>query len=187
MNIVEAIQTRRAYRSLDPSGITKEFMIDLATNAQLSPSCFNNQPWRFIFIHNSETLKKIHTVLSKGNEWAQRASLIIAIVSKKEYDCIIQERTYYLFDCGMATAFLILRATELGFVAHPICGFDPKKTREILGIPNDLEVIALIIVGKHSQTVNPILSPKQIQSENKRPDRFPLEKFVSYNTFTNTE
>lgn len=29
---------------------------------------------------------------------------------------------YYLFDAGMSVAFLILRATELGIVAHPIAG-----------------------------------------------------------------
>ena len=41
---------------------------------------------------------------------------------------------------------LILRATELGLVAHPIAGFSPRKAREILGIPDSAQVITFIIL-----------------------------------------
>jgi nitroreductase len=185
MEVKEAIQKRRAYRSLDPVDITEDLIRDLAGCAQLSASCNNNQSWRFVFVYESNTLKKMHEVLSRGNAWAQSASMIIAVLSKKDYDCIIDERVYHQFDTGMATAFLILRATELGLVAHPIAGFSPQKTREVLGIPNDIEVITLVIVGKHSKTINPILSEKQIAQEKQRPERFPLEKIVFLNRYTN--
>jgi nitroreductase len=183
MEVKEAIQNRRAYRSLDPVEITEDLIKDLASSAQLSASCNNNQPWRFVFVYAPEMLKKMHDALSKGNEWVQRASMIIVILSKKDYDCIIGDRVYYQFDTGMATAFLILRATELGFVAHPIAGYSPKKTREILGIPDDLEVITLVNVGKHATTIHPVLSEKQAAIEKKRPERFPLEKFVFLNRY----
>jgi nitroreductase len=184
MNVTEAIQTRRAYRSLDPVGITQDLIKDLALHAQLSASCNNYQPWRFIFVYEPEMLKKMHEALTRGNQWAQRASMIIVVLSKKDFDCIIGERVYHQFDTGMATAFLILRATELGLVAHPIAGYSPKKTREILGIPDDLEVITLVNVGKHANTLYPILSEKQAATEKKRPERFPLEKFMFLNHYT---
>lgn len=129
-------------------------------------------------------LLKMREALSKGNEWIHDASMIIAGRSKKDYDCIIKERQYYQFDCGIATAFLILRATELGLVAHPIAGYSPQKTREILRIPDDLEVITLVNVGKHARDIHPVLTEKQRETELKRPDRFPLEKFVYLNHFT---
>jgi nitroreductase len=184
MEVKEAIQKRRAYRSLDPVEITQELITDLASCAQLSASCNNNQPWRFVFVYDPEMLTKLHEALSEGNAWAKSASMIIAVLSKKEYDCIIGERVYHQFDTGMATAFLILRATELGFVAHPIAGYSPKKTREVLGIPQDLEVITLVNVGKHADTIHPVLTEKQAATENKRPKRFPLEKFVFHNRYT---
>jgi nitroreductase len=187
MDVNEAIQNRRAYRSLDPVEITEDLIKDLASHAQLSASCNNNQPWRFVFVYEPEMLKKMHAALSKGNEWVQRASMIIVVLSKKEYDCIIGERVYHQFDTGMATAFLILRATELGLVAHPIAGFNPKKTREILAIPEDLEVITLVNVGKHATIIYPILSEKQAAIEKKRPERFPLEKIVFLNRYTGNE
>jgi nitroreductase len=184
MDVKEAIENRRAYRSLDPVEITQDLIRDLASHAQLSASCNNNQPWRFVFVYESQMLRKMHEALSKGNEWVQRASMIIVVLSKKDLDCIIGERVYHQFDTGMATAFLILRATELGLVAHPIAGYSPKKTREILGIPDDLEVITLVNVGKHAATINPLLSEKQAEIEKKRPERFPLEKFVFLNRYT---
>ena len=184
MCVSDIIKKRRAFRSLDPVEITDELIQDLALHAQLSASCFNNQPWRFLFVYDKDVLKEMHDVLSSGNEWAYEASMIIVVLSKKEYDCVIRERNYYQFDTGMATAFLILRATELGLVAHPIAGYSPKKTRAILGIPEDIDVITLVIVGKHSKKINPVLSEKQVRDEKKRPERFPLKDFVSFNRYT---
>jgi len=184
MDVHTAIEKRRAYRSLASVDITKELIDDLAGYAQLSASCFNNQPWRYIFVYEKAMLKQMHQALSSGNEWATKASMIIAVISKKGDDCVIRDREYYWFDTGMATAFLILRATELGFVAHPIAGYSPKKTREILGIPDDIDVITLVIVGKHKDSIDPILSEKQQHDELKRPPRHPLKKFVFYNTYS---
>ena len=183
MDIIKAIRERRAYRSLEQIKITKELIRDLARSIQLAPSCFNNQPWRFVFVYEPETLKNMHAALSRGNEWAQSASMIVAVFSKKEDDCIIRDREYHQFDTGMGVGFLILRATELGLVAHPIAGFSPKKTREILGIPEEYQVITLIIVGKHSKQINPVLSEKQVEAERTRPERMPLEKYVYFNRF----
>ncbi len=184
MDIIQAIRERRAYRSLEQVKITKELIRDLARSAQLAPSCFNNQPWRFVFVYEPGTLKNMHAALSPGNEWAQFASMIIAVFSKKEDDCIIRDREYHQFDSGMGVGFLILRATELGLVAHPIAGFSPKKTRATLGIPQEYQVITLIIVGKHSRQINPVLSEIQVEAERTRPERMPLERFVYLNRFT---
>lgn len=129
MDVKEAIRNRRAYRSLEQVEITEELVRDLAECAQLSASCFNNQPWRYVFVYEPGKLKEMHAALSPGNERARNASMIIVVFSKRDDDCVIRDREYYLFDTGMATAFLILRATELGLVAHPIAGYSPKKTR----------------------------------------------------------
>ncbi len=181
MELIEVINKRRAYRSLDKTQISEELINYLAESARLSASCFNNQPWRYVFVYDSKVLKEMHNVLSSGNEWAKRASMIVAVCSKKEDDCLIKDREYYLFDTGMASAFLILRATELGLVAHPIAGYSPKKTREILNIPEEMDVITLVIVGKHSDKIYPELSAKQIQTEKKRPERKKIKEFVYMN------
>ena len=183
MDIKQAIAERRAYRSLDPVTITEELIQDLGESAQLGASCFNNQPWRYVFVHDPDVLSELHEALFRGNAWAKPASLVIAVFSKKELDCLMKGREYYLFDTGMATAFIILRATELGLVAHPIAGYNEQKAKEVLGIPDAMTLITLVIVGRHSATISPILSEKQVGLEKARPERLPLKDFVHVNHF----
>jgi len=184
LDVIEAIKGRRAYRSLDPIEITDGLVRDLAEAARLAPSCFNNQPWRFVFVYDPEALEGVRRALSRGNEWAKSASMIVAVVSKRDYDCMIKGRDYYLFDTGMATAFLILRATELGLVAHPIAGYDEEAVKGALGIPADMTAITLVVIGRRSGALSPLLSEKQVEAEGRRPERLPLEEFASMNRFS---
>jgi nitroreductase len=183
MDVIEAIEKRRAYRSLSPVEITENIIQELAKAAQLSPSCFNNQPWKFVFVYDKDMLIKMREALSEGNKWIFAASMIIAVFGKKEDDCVTKGREYYLFDMGMACAFIQLRATELGLVAHPIAGFSEGKVKEILRIPEEMKVITLINVGKKSDTISELLSEKQIELEKERPKRKSLEEFVYRNRY----
>lgn len=174
MNVKQAIETRRAYRSLAPLEVTPELLEDLAQAAQLAPSCFNNQPWRYVAVYDSPQLDHLKDgALSRGNAWARGASLILAVCSQKELDCIIKDREYHLFDTGIATAQLILRATELGLIAHPIAGYKPDKVREVLGIPEEVTVIALVVVGK----------PGDLSEEKERPERLNPAQFFFQNAW----
>lgn len=178
MILKDIIHQRRAYRSLSAVRITDELVRDLAECAALSPSCFNNQPWRFVFASDPNVVKKMHSALARGNEWGLAASMFIGVFSKRSLDCNIKEREYYLFDTGMATAFLILRATEMGLVAHPIAGYDEKKAQDILHIPEEMRLITLVLVGKKSEGEGTALSERQREIEETRPERLPFERFA---------
>jgi len=180
MELDRAIEGRRAYRSLAPVGIPDSVVEDLARTAQLAPSCFNNQPWRFVFIRDPAVLERVFSCLTPGNKWARSASMVVAVFSKEELDCVVEERKYFLFDTGMATAFMMLKATEHGLVAHPIAGFDEKGLKDVLRIREAMTLIALIVVGRHSAIVSPALSQSQARSEMKRPERKPLGEFVYF-------
>lgn len=181
MDVIEAINERRAFRSLDPVEITEELVRDLARCAQLAPTCNNSQPARFVFVHSPSVLEKMKPVFSRGNEWCHAASMIVAVCAERESDCLIKNREYYLFDTGMETALLILRATELGLVAHPIAGYSPMKVRDVLGIPEHMQVVTLVQIGRHSATVSPVLSEKQVEAEKARPERLPLDQIAFHN------
>lgn len=184
MNVKEAIRVRRAYRSLAPVKISEETVHDLAEHAGLSPSCFNKQPWRFVFAYNKEVLTRLFDALSKGNAWAQAGSLVVAVFSEKESACLVNGREYFLFDTGLAAGFLMLRAAEMGLVAHPIAGFDEDRVKEILSIPRQMTVITLIIVGKKSQHIGPLLSEKQAAAEEQRPPRLDFAEFAYIDTYS---
>lgn len=185
MDVTEAIRERRAYRSLDKIEITEETIEELSGSARLACSCYNNQPWRFVFVHGEEKLKDMHSALSSGNKWAKNTSMIIAVFSKNDFDCIVKEREYYLFDTGMAVGFMLLKATEMGLVAHPIAGYKEDKVKKILNIPDEMKVITLIIVGKHSEEIKEELSEKQAATEAKRPSRKELNEFTWIDEYRN--
>lgn len=63
MNVKEAIEKRRAYRSLEPVTINEELIRDLAECASLTPSCFNYQPWRFVFVYEKSLLEELRSTL----------------------------------------------------------------------------------------------------------------------------
>jgi len=183
MNVVEAIEKRRSLRSLSKTKITEDIIKDLAKAAILAPSCFNKQPEKFVFVYEENALEQLKKALSKGNEWAYNASMIIAVLSKKSDDCILGDREYFLFDTGMSVAFLILRAHELGYVAHPIAGYDPNIVKTVINSPDDLQIISLIIFGKHKEEIDPSLSEKQRIDEIQRPLRKSFEEFSCLNRY----
>lgn len=130
-----------------------------------------------------EQFKKLFTTLLKGKKCVEKASIIIALFSKPEKDCISGKRLFYLFDVGIATAFIILRATELGLVAHPIARFNEEIAKIVLEIPNEMRLITLIIIGKHSREINPVFSESMKLGEKQRPPRKDLGELVYLNNY----
>ncbi len=185
MNGIEAIEKRRANHSLDPIEIADNIISKLGKAAQLSPSCMNNQPWEFLFIRDKEKLREMHQALSSGNYWAKDGSLIMAVIRKKKNDCMIRGRNYYLFDTGMVTAFIFLRATEMGLSTHPIAGFSEEQAKEILNIPNEMKLITFVIFGAKFSTPHPHLSEKHKYQEENRPSRKNISEFVYFDEYNN--
>jgi nitroreductase len=136
-------------------------------------------------VHDKTILNTLYSALSQGNVWAHASSLIIAVASQIDLSCRIKGRDYYLFDTGLATGFILLRATELGLVAHPIAGYDEDQVKEILSIPKEMQVITLLVIGKHTDQLSPVLSEKQQKTEKQRPERLSFEKFAFINNYRN--
>jgi nitroreductase len=185
MDVIDALEKRRALRSLAPFEVTKELVDDLVGAAHLAPSCMNNQSWRFVAIYEPEMKARFdEEVLSRGNAWAIDGSLYFVVFSKKDDDCTLKgERDYFLFDTGMATAYLMLRATELDLIAHPIAGYDPDKAKEVLGIPDEYVAIAMVIVGKLADGISPRLKEWQVERETGGRQRRPLETVLHHNMY----
>lgn len=147
LDVSPSIAVRRARRALQEKEIPKDMIVRLLEAAHLAPSCFNNQPWRFIVVQG-EKLEAVKKALPGGNYWALKSPAIIAVASKADLDCRLSDnRDYFLFDCGMAVGFLMIQATQMGLVAHPIAGYEPLAVKEALGIPQDFVLIALVVLG----------------------------------------
>lgn len=188
MEITKAIENRMSYRSFKKDPIEREKIEEIVQAGSLAPSCFNNQPWRYVVVDKKEDLEKLYPAIADGNYWMKLAPVIVAIVSHKDFDCVIKSRTYHQFDTGMATGFMLLKAQELGIHTHLVAGYSPSKSRKILGIPEDMEVISLMAMGYLSEEIPEELSDAHKKSDEekrrgKRATRHPMEKIIHYNRY----
>jgi hypothetical protein len=71
--------------------------------------------------------------MPKGNDWTKPAPAIITVTSQRDLDCTLSDdRDYLLFGCGMAVGNLMIQATQMDLIAHPIAGYNPVKVKGIL-------------------------------------------------------
>ncbi len=174
MEVKEAVQRRRATRVLDERPVPDEMITELIESVRLSPSCNNNQPWRVIVARDPESLHAMKSSLTKGNSWARKAPLMMVVCARLDEDCkLADRRDYYLFSTGLAVGEMMLRATELGLIAHPIAGYDVMAVKEKLSIPEEYVLITLVICGYPGTDVS-LLSEKQLLAEKERPPRKPV-------------
>ncbi len=146
--LLPEIECRRANRALSDKPVPADVRQRILTAATLAPSCFNNQPWRFMAVTAPAALEKIHQALPGANYWVKKAPMVVAVVTRPEEDCQLSDRRdYALFDCGLATQNLVLQAVKEGVFAHPIAGFDPLKVKELFQIPDPYIVITLVAIG----------------------------------------
>ncbi|QLH75246.1 MAG: nitroreductase family protein [Methanomassiliicoccales archaeon] len=174
MNVDEAVQKRRAKRAISTNDIPIEFLGKMVEAMRLAPSCNNQQPWRVVAVRGQERLAALKEALTKGNRWATRSPMVLAVCAKQDDDCQLSDnRNYFLFGCGLAVGQMLLQATELGIIAHPIAGYDPLKVKEVLKVPHEYVVITLVICG-YPDTDMSLMSEKQIAAEAERPVRKPI-------------
>jgi nitroreductase len=181
MEFETIVKNRRSLRSFAPVEISDAVIRDLAFAASRAPSCSNKQPWRFVFARSKGALGRMVDVLAPGNAlWAKQASMIIAVWSQADLDCRTPDgRDYYQFDTGMATALLLLAATERDLVTHSVAGFDAQAARDVLGLPAEAQVITLIVVGGRTGTIFPELKDWQIKAETEPSSRMTFEEFAT--------
>ncbi len=181
MQVLELLRKRHATRSIEREALPEETVRDLAEAARLTPSCYNKQPWRFLFATSGEGRAKVAGALSEGNRvWAERAPLLVVAYARKQDDCVLGDgRVYYQFDLGMAVMNLMLCATEHDLVARPMAGFDPAAIREAFGLEAEEEPLVVVAVGRPSADESHL--PEHYRKIAHAPrERRPLEEIVRW-------
>ena len=180
--LLNEIEIRRAKRALSEEKIPEEVIKRIMTAATYAPSCFNNQPWRFLVVTEDDKLEDMHAALSGGNYWAKKAPVIVAVITKPDLDAQLSDRREYaVLGCGLAMENLMLQAFKEGAIAHAMAGFDPSVVKEKFSIPEEFIVIALIAIGFPGDESH--LSEKHIEMEHSPRDRKPEPEVISYNAW----
>lgn len=129
--------------------ITQHELLSILEAGRWAPSANNGQPWRFSVITKSDKLFAPATeTFNRNAEWAHRASAHIVISAKHTKE----DGTPWAsaqFDSGLAAQNMMLQAAELGLFAHPIGGVDRDALRGVLELDNSLDIVIVLVVGKH--------------------------------------
>lgn len=150
--VIDLLNKRIASRAISTEPLSNDTISELIEAARLTPSCFNKQPWRFLFLVSEEALEKGRKALTGGNVvWATRAPLLIVGYSRYKDDCVLADGRYYnQFDLGMSVMNIMLAATDKGLIARPMAGFNPALISELFALTSSEEPMIMIAVGKQS-------------------------------------
>jgi len=143
METLEAINKRASLKPhLSSREIEPEKIAKILSAAQLAPSARNSQPWRFIVVQGREAVEAlVSSVFFETNQVVKKAPVIIIACANPSDDAVIGGREYYLFDVALAVENMLLAATDLGLVTHPMAALNEDKLKDVLGIPREVRFV----------------------------------------------
>lgn len=172
MDFQKLIETRRSIRRYcaDPS-VTKEDITAMIRAAQEAPSWKNSQTGRYYCILSGEMAERFREeCLPAGNAAkAEHAALIITT--------FVHDRAGFqkdgtadnelgngwgCYDLGLQNENLILKAAELGYSTLIMGLRNAEKIRNMLSIPAEETIVAVIAVGKAAEEPS---RPKRRETE----------------------
>jgi nitroreductase len=148
--ILPVIAERWSPRAFDENyEISKHDLLSILEAGRWAPSAMNGQPWRFsVGVKGDELFDQIlGGFLGFNQAWGARASALIVISIKNQKE----DGSPYpiaVFDAGLAAQNMMIQTQELGLASHPISGIDVAAMHKILGLPEDLTVLAALVIGK---------------------------------------
>lgn len=139
----------RAYDASKP--VTQLQLISLLEAARWAPSCFGDQPWRFVVCNKAENLaawQAAFDALVPANQgWAVNAPVLILICADTLFSHNDKPNKWAAYDTGAAAENLSLQATALDMMTHQMGGFDADKARKSFQVPERYQILAMLSVG----------------------------------------
>ncbi len=145
------IRNRWSPRAFEDRPVESWKICSMLEAARWAPSCFNEQPWRFIVGSVDMTPRShelIGQVLMEGNNWAKKAPVLMLSVAKLHFEYNGKPNRHAQHDVGLAVENLVIQAMDLGLQTHQMAGFHLDKAHDLLAIPRDTyEPMAVIAIG----------------------------------------
>jgi len=150
MNVYELVLKRRSIRRFRPIPIPLETLKKIVNAARLAPSAANLQPLKYIIVEDERLRVAVFETLS----WAayiapagtppegERPMAYIVVLCDKNIDS-----RYCQIDMGFAVENMILVALSEGIGSCPIASIDRGRLRQILSIPEYLEILLVLALG----------------------------------------
>jgi len=171
-------------RSFLAEVIPDEVLLTCFEAARWAPSGFNLQPWRFVYAKRDTASWAVFLdLLSETNQaWAASASALVLFISKTTVIWNGQEQpaVTHSFDAGAAWSNFAHQARLLGWHTHAMGGFDRKRARLALDIPEGFAIDVIAAIGRRGSKAD---LPAKLQDREFPSDRLPLEQLVMEGQF----
>ena len=146
MDFQELIRVRRSLRGYKSDPIGEDVLYRVLGAGRIAPTAANLQPFHLVVVTDSEVRARMKEVYAR--DWFYTAPVIVV-------GCVEPAKAWQRadgfnaaeIDMGIVMDHIILAATEEGLATCWVCNFDEAKTREILGIPPEVRVIAMTPLG----------------------------------------
>lgn len=139
MKVYEAITTVLAVREFREGLVADEIIDKIIESARLTGSSMNRQPWHFIIVQNRDTLTNIGNLVTSGPYNAQAAFAVVVAIEKSS--------PFGVSDASRAIQSMMLTAWSEGIGSNWTGWVGMTKIANLLGIPNNLDVIAVVPFG----------------------------------------
>jgi nitroreductase len=184
--IADLFVSRWSPRAFSGGEIPERVLLGLFEAARWAPSASNAQPWRFVYARRgTPAFEKLLSALVPANQsWANRASALVAVLSAKTVRSPGKDpvpSASHAFDAGAAWMQLALQAHLWGWATHAMAGFDAEIARQVMAVPDEYAIHAIVAVGQRGDPAN---LPDWAKAREKPNDRVPLSEIVREGTFT---
>ena len=152
VDVHDTIARRWSCRAFDAKKpVSREQIVALLEAARWAPSCYGDEPWRFIvWDKNSDPVawQKAFDCLGEWNQnWVKNAPVLMLTTANSLFRRDGSPNRWGQYDTGAAAENLCLQAVASGLMAHQMGGFDVEKTRSTFNIPKEFALMAMIAVG----------------------------------------
>ncbi|MEG0371532.1 MAG: nitroreductase family protein [Clostridium sp.] len=184
-NVLTEIENRWSPRAFSQESISMDDVYGVLEAARLAPSCFNEQPWRYIVAYKNEDLEAMRELIDRSNKvWADKAPVLICFLSKRRFKYNSRENYWHMFDVGASWGYLTIEAARRGLITRGIGGFDMARARKVLDVPYNYDIVTLVALGKQGDIEE---LPNDLKQKEIPSDRFDLEEIMHIGKFRKEE
>jgi len=148
--------------------------------ARWAPSCFGEEPWRYIvadrFADAESWNKALSALMPKNQLWAQHAPVLIVAAAEHTFSHTGNPNRWAEYDAGQATICFCLQAAKLGLATHQMGGFDADAMKQHLAMPETMHVMSVVAVGYPGDVAGLDADFQPIESASRT--RKPLQEIV---------
>lgn len=145
----DQFRLRWSPRSMTGQALTLAQVQSLCEAGRWAPSCFNSQPWRFIYaLPDTPQWQPLLDLLMDVNKlWAAKAGALVALVARTHFEANDAPAATHSFDTGSAWMSMALQAQHMGLTSHAMWGFHHDQAADALKLPEYFSTQALIAFG----------------------------------------